>query len=160
MNTATKSSQEATKNKAALFWKFFWLSFLVLSLAYAGYSFYSPSNQIEWAKPISSIEELSNSSSNKNTLLFFTGKWCSPCQIMKREVFADSEVEKIVNAKLHAIQIDIASPSTIEIVNYYKVAATPTSIIVNNKGEVLDYAVGKMDKNQFLEMLKHAESKK
>ena len=104
------------------------------------------------------IEKIKNSS-DKNMLLFFTGKWCSPCRIMKREVFADDEVEKLVNDKVIPITINIDNPKTKEIVQYFKVGATPTTIIVNSNGEVLDYAVGKMNKKEFLEMLKNTETK-
>ncbi|MCO6499821.1 MAG: thioredoxin family protein [Vicingus serpentipes] len=150
---------KSTKKKSHPFWKFFWLSFLVLSLVYAWYSFYAPSNDIKWENNITSIEDLTNNSSNKNTLLFFTGKWCSPCRIMKREVFADQEVEKKVNSKVNPVIIDIDNPNTKEIVNYYKIGATPTTIIVDSKGEVLEYAVGKIDKKKFLEILNNSQSK-
>ena len=68
MNKDDNLSRKITKKKSNPFWKFFWLSFLVLSLAYAWFSFYAPSNEIEWENNISSIEEITNSS-NKNTLL-------------------------------------------------------------------------------------------
>ena len=158
MDNIKKSSQNSTKKKSHPFWKFFWLTFLVLSLVYAWYSFYTPSNEIKWKENITSIEKIKNSS-DKNMLLFFTGKWCSPCRIMKREVFADDEVEKLVNDKVIPITIYIDNPKTKEIVQYFKVGATPTTIIVNSNGEVLDYAVGKMNKKEFLEMLKNTETK-
>ena len=157
MKKADTSSQNFAKKKSNPFSKFFWLSFLVMSLAYAWYSFYAPSNKVNWVDNITSMEELMNTSSNNNTLLFFTGKWCSPCQIMKREVFADEEVEKIINSKVRPITIDIDNPNTSEIVNYYKIGATPTTIVVDSKGEVLDYAVGKINKKKFLEMLSNSE---
>jgi protein disulfide-isomerase len=158
MNKVDNLSRKIAKKKSHPFWKFFWISFLVLSLAYAWYSFYAPSNEIKWKNNISSIEEITNIS-NKNTLLFFTGKWCSPCRIMKREVFADQKVEKMVNSKVIPIMIDIDNPNTKGIVIKYKVGATPTTIIVDSNGEVLDYAVGKIDKKKFLEMLNNSETK-
>lgn len=135
------------------FWRWFWLTFLVVSLGYAGYSFYTPSNDIKWTDDITSIEELSTNS-NKNTLLFFTGKWCSPCQIMKRQVFADKEVAMIVNSQNIAVMIDIDAPKTKELVAYYKIGATPTTVIVDSEGKVLDYAVGKIGKKKFLELIR------
>ena len=78
---------------------------------------------------------------------------------MKREVFADKEVEKIVNSKVTPIIIDIDNPNTKEIVNKYKIGATPTTIIIDSNGEVLDYAVGKIDKKKFLEMINNSETK-
>ncbi len=156
MNKADNSSQKNAKNKSHPFWRWFWLIFLVVSLAYAWYSFYAPSNDIEWANDITSIQELTKKSS-KNTLVFFTGTWCSPCQIMKREVFADKEVERIINSQVIPVMIDIDNPNTKELVKYYKVSATPTTIILDSQGKVLDYAVGKIEKKKFLEMLKNIE---
>jgi thioredoxin 1 len=156
MKKVDNSSQKFSNNKSHPFWRWFWLTFLVVSLAYAWYSFYTPSNDIKWVNNITSIQEL-NKNTNKNTLLFFTGKWCSPCQIMKREVFADNEVEKIVNSQVTSVMIDIDNPSTKELVEYYKIGATPTTIIVDSQGKVLDYAVGKIEKKKFLQMLSNSE---
>lgn len=158
MSKVENLSRKFAKKKSHPFWKFFWLSFLVLSIAFGWYSFYTPSNEIKWENNIKSIEEITDSS-DKNTLLFFTGKWCSPCRIVKREVFADKEVEKIVNSEVRPILIDIDNPNSMQIVKYYKVGATPTTIIVDSNGEVLDYAVGKIDKMEFLEMLGNSETK-
>lgn len=145
-------SKKNAKNKSHPFWKWFWLTFLVVSIAYAWHSFYAPSNDIKWVNDITSTQELTNNS-EKNTILFFTGKWCSPCRIMKREVFTDKEVEREINSYFTPVIIDIGSPNTKEIVNHYKVGATPTTIIVDSQGEVLDYVVGKIEKKKFLEML-------
>lgn len=73
MDNIKKASQNSAKKKSHPFWKFFWLTFLVLSLVYAWYSFYTPSNEIKWKENITSIEKIKNSS-DKNMLLFFTGK--------------------------------------------------------------------------------------
>lgn len=156
MNKVDNSSPKFAKKKSHPFWRWFWLTFLIVSLAYAWYSFYAPSNDIEWDNNINSIQELTNNS-KKNTLLFFTGKWCSPCQIMKREVFADKEVTNIINSQVVPVMIDIDNPNTKELVKYYKVGATPTTIIVDSQGKILDYVVGKIEKKKFLEMLSNFE---
>lgn len=156
MNKLDNSSKKLAKNKSNPIWRWFWLTFLVVSLAYAWHSFYVPSNDIEWVNNITSTEEITTNSS-KNTLLFFTGKWCVPCRIMKREVFADKEVESAINSKLIPVMIDIDNPNTNEIVKYFKIGATPTTIILDSQGKVLDYAVGKIGKKKFLEMLSNIE---
>jgi protein disulfide-isomerase len=156
MNKIDNSAKKITKNKSHPFWRWFWLTFLVVSLAYAWYSFYVPSNDIEWVNDITSVQKLTNDS-GKNTLIFFTGKWCVPCRIMKREVFADNEVAKIINSQFIPVTIDIDNPNTKEIVKHYKVGATPTTIIIDSKGKVLDYKVGKIGKKKFLKMLSKFE---
>ena len=158
MKNVDNTSQKVAKTKSHPFWRWFWLTFLVVSLAYAWYSFYAPSNDIEWVNDITSTQELTNNS-DKNTILFFTGKWCSPCRIMKREVFSDKEVERIINLQFTPVMIDIDNANTKEIVKYYKVSATPTTIIIDSRGEVLDYVVGKIEKKKFLEMLSNFEPK-
>ena len=76
--------------KSKRFSQIFWLSFLFASLAYAWYSFYVPSNDIEWAEDMNKAELLAEST-DKNLMLFFTGTWCVPCKVMKRQVFADKQ---------------------------------------------------------------------
>ena len=158
MTKVDNSSKKFAKKKSHPFWKFFWLTFLVVSLAYAWYSFYAPPNDIKWVSDITSTQELTNNS-DKNTILFFTGKWCSSCRIMKREVFSDKQVEGIINQQFIPVMIDIDNANTKEIVKYYKVGATPTTIFIDSKGEVLDYVVGKIGKKKFLEMLNEFEPK-
>lgn len=153
-NPAMNSSGKSLKLKKTKspFWRWFWLAFLVLSLAYAWYSFYAPSNDVVWADDMVSARELAKDS-DKNMLLFFTGEWCSPCRIMKREVFADEEVMKAINSQVVPVMIDVDDPKTQEIVKLYKVGGTPVTIFTDPKGNVLDYAVGKIGKTKFLEML-------
>lgn len=156
-NTSTNSSinsPEVVKTKSHPFWQWFWLTFLVASLAYAWYSFYVPSNDVAWADNVDSARELANNS-GKNMLLFFTGEWCVPCRIMKREVFADEEVMKAINLQVVPLMIDVDAPDSEELVKYYKIGVTPVTIFTDAQGKVLDYAVGKIDKTKFLEMLEN-----
>lgn len=157
MNKIDISSQKIAKKKSHSFWRWFWLTFLVASLAYAWYSFYVPSNDIEWVS-ITSTKELANNS-GKKTLIFFTGEWCVPCRIMKREVFANKEVTKIVNSQVIPVMIDIDNANAEEIVKHFKVGATPTTIVLDSKGKVLNYAVGRIGKKKFIEMLRPTEIK-
>ncbi|AXT55215.1 thioredoxin family protein [Aquimarina sp. MMG015] len=145
------SNVKSSKKKTHPFWSFFWLTFLVVSLWYAWYSFYAPSNEIEWVT-LSNQESLINNS-NKYAIVFFTAEWCSPCRIMKREVFADQKVEETINSKYRAIMIDIDNPETKDIVNQYKAYATPTTILLDPEGKVVRHIVGKIEKDEFLQML-------
>jgi len=159
LKTADNSSPKLTKTKSHPFWRWFWLTFLVVSLAYAWYSFYVPSNTIKWAENISSVQKLTNDS-DRNILLFFTGKWCSPCRIMKRKVFADTEVTKAINSQVTPEMIDVDDPNTKELVEHYRVGVTPTTIIIDSEGKVIDYVVGKIKKKKFLEILSNLEPNK
>ncbi|MBC2845082.1 thioredoxin family protein [Winogradskyella flava] len=141
-----------SKKKTQPFWSFFWLTFLVLSLWYAWYSFYAPSNDITWTDNIESAQKLANNS-DKNIMVFFTAEWCSPCRIMKRQVFADSEVKKAIDSKVVQVEINIDDPNAESLVKQYNIGATPTTIFINPEGKVIDYYVGKVGKTKFLEML-------
>ena len=146
------NSPKDMKKKSHPFWRWFWLTFLVGSLFYAWYSFYAPSNDVVWADNVVSARELA-SDSGKNMMLFFTGRWCSPCRIMKREVFADKEVMKAVNSQIIPVMIDVDDPNAQEVVKQYNVGGTPITIFTDPQGKVLDYAVGKIGKSKFVEML-------
>ena len=148
------NSQKVIKTKSHPFWRWFWLIFLVVSLAYAWYSFYVPSNDVAWADNIVSARELAKSS-DKNIMLFFSGDWCVPCRIMKRDVFGDKEVMKAINAQVIPVMINVDDPNAEELVKQYNVGTTPITIFTDPDGKVLDYAVGKVGKTKFLEMLKN-----
>lgn len=140
------------KKKKNPFWSVFWLTFLAVSLCYAWYSFYAPSNDVKWTNNISSAKKLAEDS-DKNILVFFTGKWCSPCRVMKRQVFADDEVMKAINAKVVSVEIDVDDPKNEALIKQYNINATPITLFMDAKGKVIDYGVGKIEKTKFLEML-------
>jgi len=140
------------KRKSRPFWRWFWLTFLVVSLGYAWYSFYVPSNNIVWAEDIASAREVA-AESGKPVMLFFTATWCVPCRIMKREVFADAEVIKAINAQVVPVMVYADSPGGEEAFSQYNVEGTPITIFTDPQGTVLDYAVGGIGKDAFMEML-------
>ena len=134
------------------FWRWFWLSFLVVSLGYAWYSFYVPSNNVTWAKDYASAQQQA-AQSGKPIILFFTAKWCVPCRIMKRNVWADEQVEAVVKAGFTPVMIDLDDPNAAATVSGYRVVATPTTIITDSQGNVLKRVEGGMGKAEFLDLL-------
>jgi protein disulfide-isomerase len=154
--TATPSTEPETvtsKRKSSRFWQVFWLAFLVVSLAYAWYSFYAPSNRIAWADNFTAAQQQAVES-DKPIILFFTGKWCSPCRIMKRQVWADEQVMNTVNTAFIPVTIDVDNPSAAALLSRYGVGATPTTIITDSKGNVLQQKLGGMTKADFLDLLR------
>lgn len=144
------------KTKSHPFWRWFWLTFLAASLVYAGYSYYAPSNDVAWADSMDAAEDLAYDT-GKNIFIFFTGQWCSPCRIMKREIFADKKVMKAINSQVVPVEIDVDDPNAEELLKHYKIVTTPITLFTDPQGEVLDYAVGKIGKTKFLEMLNNLE---
>ena len=83
-------------------------------------------------------------------MIFFTTGWCSPCRIIKRKVFADNRVKKVIDAKVIPIEINIDDPNAEALVKQYNIGATLTTIFFDPEGKVIDYDVGKVDKVKFL----------
>lgn len=142
----------AAGGKARRFWRWFWLTFLVVSLAYAWYSFYVPPNRIAWADNYTAAHQQATES-GKPMILFFTGEWCVPCRIMKREVWADEQVLAAVNVAFIPVTIDVDDPEEAATMSRYGVGNTPTTIITDSGGGVLQQRGGGMNKAEFLEML-------
>ena len=140
------------KGKSGRIWQVFWLFFLVVSLAYAGYSFYAPSNRITWAANYTTAQQLAVES-DKPMILFFTGKWCSPCQIMKRQVWADVQVMATVNESFIPVTIDVDNPTAAPTLRRYGVRVTPTTILTDSMGNVLQQKQGRMSRAGFIELL-------
>ncbi len=135
------------------FWRCFWLTFLVVSLAYAWYSFYAPSNDIAWAENYASAQQLA-ADSGKPVILSFTGTWCAPCRIMKRQVWADEEVMKLVNAEFIPVAIDVDNPDNDAVLARYKVEGPPVTIVTDPLGNVLDWREGAITKSEFIDLLR------
>jgi len=135
------------------FWRWFWLATIPVSLVWVWYDFYAPANHVTWAKGFASAQQQA-AQSGKPIIVFFTGKWCVPCRIMKRNVWADKQVEATVKARFTPVMIDADDPNTAETWKRYGVGATPTTIIIDPKGSVLERVEGGMGKTAFLELLR------
>lgn len=134
------------------FWRCFWLTFLVVSLAYAWYSFYVPSNDIAWADNYdSALQEAAES--DQPIILYFTGTWCVPCRIMKRQVWADEQIVALVNAQFVPVAIDVDEPENSELLTQYNIKGTPVTIVCDPQANVLDWRAGGISKPEFLELL-------
>ena len=133
-------------------WRWFWIATLVVSLSYAWYCFYVPPNNIAWADNYSTAQQRS-SQSDKPVIIYFTGTWCVPCRIMKRNVWADTEVTTLVNNGFIPVMIDVDDPDAASTLNRYGIRATPHTIITDPQGNVLQQKAGGIGKAEFLDML-------
>lgn len=134
------------------FWRCFWLLFLVISLAAAWYCYYVPSNNVAWADSYT-VAQQQAVQDGKPMILFFTGTWCVPCRIMKRNVWADEEVTATVNAAFIPVTIDVGDPSAAATIKRYGVGATPKTVVTDSLGNVIQQKQGGMGKAEFLELL-------
>lgn len=134
------------------FWRCFWLTFLIASLSYAWYSFYVPANSIAWADNYTSAQQRA-ADSGKPMILYFTGKWCVPCRIMKRQVWADPQVTASVNSQFIPVAIDVGNPDDAAVLTRYNVSGSPVTIVTDPQGNVLRWRAGGIGKSEFLELL-------
>ncbi|MCS7468933.1 thioredoxin family protein [Stieleria sp. ICT_E10.1] len=139
------------------FWRCFWLSFLVISLAYAWYCYYVPSNRVAWAESYASAQTKAIQT-GKPILLYFTGEWCVPCRIMKRNVWADEQVAASVNAEFIPVEIDVDDPDDAAVLARYNIVGSPVTIVTDPEGSVLRWREGGLEKSEFLEFLKASNS--
>lgn len=148
-NTEAPSDRKRKFN----FWRYFWITVLVVSLPYAWYSFYVPNNNIAWADNYASAQDRATNS-GRPIILYFTGDWCVPCRIMKRQVWADEEVASAVNARFVPVMIDFDNPNDAALIARYKIGGTPVTIITDPKGNALRWRAGGIGKSEFLELLR------
>ncbi|MFA8017923.1 thioredoxin family protein [Bremerella cremea] len=159
MNEASSSADTETPRppkRVFHFWRCFWLAFLVVSLAFAWYSFYVPPNDIVWAKDHDAAQQQA-AESGKPMILYFTGTWCVPCRIMKRQVWADKEVAALVNANFIPVAIDVDAPDNAAIMAQYQVTGPPVTIVTDPAGKALNWKAGGVGKAEFLELLDGAK---
>lgn len=150
--SADDSASPSAKNKKLSLWRGFWLAFLVASLAYAWYSFYVPSNNVAWAGNFTLAQQQATDS-GKPIILYFTGEWCVPCRIMKRQVWADEEVTALVNAQFVPVLLDVDDPENAALMERYNIAGPPVIIVTDGEGNALRWRAGGMSKADFLELL-------
>ncbi|QDV63628.1 thioredoxin family protein [Crateriforma conspicua] len=134
------------------FWRCFWLTFLVVSLAYAWHCFYVPANEIAWATDYDSAKQQA-AKTDKPILLYFTANWCVPCRVMKRQVWADFQVKELVNAEFVPVAIDVGDPENAEVMAAYAIQGPPVTIVCDSQGHALDWRAGRISKTVFLELL-------
>ncbi|MEM6500037.1 MAG: thioredoxin family protein, partial [Pseudomonadota bacterium] len=111
-------------------WRCFWLSFLAISIVYTAYCFYVPANKIAWAESYAAAQSRATDS-DKPMILYFTGKWCVPCRIMKRQVWADPQVMTQVTHQFVPVLIDVNDPKNAAILERYNVKGSPVTIIAD-----------------------------
>ena len=148
---STRSASQPDRGKFN-WWRWFWIATLVVSLGWAWYDFYVPENNITWADDYTSAQQQA-AQSGKPMILFFTGKWCVPCRIMKRNVWADDQVKASVNGKFIPVTIDVDDLNAAEALSRYRVGATPTTVITDPQGTVLQQVQGGIGKTDFLALL-------
>lgn len=152
LQISTEPASKKSRGKSRLFWRVFWLSFLVISLAYAWFCFYAPSSSVSWRPGYADAQDQAEQL-DKPMILFFTATWCVPCRIMKRTVWADEQVAAAVNEHFIPVMLYANDPGMADVFSRYNVGATPTVIITDSEGTVLDWFQGRVEKEEFMNFI-------
>ena len=72
---------------------------------------------------------------------------------MKRTVWATDQVANSVNAKLVPVMVDVDDPYAAAVVTHYGVVATPTTIIADSDGTLLQRLEGGRGEGEFLDSI-------
>ena len=91
---------------------------------------------------------------NQLVLIDFHARWCSPCYVMDKEVFARKEVAQ---AMANWVPVKIDGDTHRAIVARYGVDSYPTFIAVSPKGEVVRRLAGFIPAETFIEWIQLAE---
>lgn len=86
--------------------------------------------------------------------LFFSAPTCAPCQIVKKRIFALSEI--FVDVKIYEINIQ----TSLHVSTLFGVKATPTCITLDKEGNILRQVVGEKTKGIYESMFSAISSNK
>ncbi len=92
-------------------------------------------------------------SEQKNVLISFGSDWCLPCQMMKEDVFSNSEVNHILNQDFILIEADFDTESDQEWFQKYSVGCLPTIVVADPDGNEIERWEHSMGVRQMLSIL-------
>lgn len=84
--------------------------------------------------------------------------WCGPCKQMAAQVFTNPEVAEYFNKTFINVKFDMEKGEGIELKNKYSVAAYPTFLYIDPKGNVVNRLVGSMPAAEFIAKSKEGMS--
>jgi thiol:disulfide interchange protein len=92
---------------------------------------------------------------HKPMLVYFTAKWCGPCQAMKRTTWADEDVRKAMERYV-PVKVDVDEQKAVA--ERFGISAMPTYVVVSESGEAGRRAEGRMEAEEMVGWLrKNAE---
>ena len=84
--------------------------------------------------------------------------WCGPCKMMDAQVFPDPEVAAVFNERFVNAKFDMEKGEGLALAERYHVAAYPTYLFVDAKGDLVHKGIGFIPKPALLELADVAES--
>lgn len=90
--------------------------------------------------------------SNKTVILIFDQESCYYCDLLKKDVLSDSEVQKILNENYTVVIVDVNEEYSLAA--DHRVVGTPTSIFLDSNGQEIGRIDGYVSSDEFLDELK------
>ncbi len=106
-------------------------------------------SHIEWQTTLGYAED-SAISTRKPILFYYFDDNCIGCAHMEAETFTDSDVCKLINQHMIAVQINI---DTKEVYDQYNTIWTPAVIILDYHGHEIQKTIGCLTKDELLPIL-------
>ena len=89
---------------------------------------------------------------NKTVLLIFDQDSCYYCDLLKKDVLSNANVQKQLEKDFIVVDIDITKQP--QIASKYKVMGTPTSVFLDSKGNEVQRIEGYVSAGEFLNLIK------
>ncbi len=100
------------------------------------YGSHEPEAAFKW-EPNLAAAKLQAEETGKPMLLVFSASWCPPCKTMKRQVWPDAEVGRVVQADYVPLYVDVDLPEHADLVERYQINGIPSVFLVNKEGDIL-----------------------
>lgn len=108
---------------------------------------------INWKKlPLDEAAAIAKAE-NKSILIYFTAKWCPPCQKMEQEVFPKYPVIRMVNEYYIALKIDVDAWGGKKWKEEFAVKGMPEFFILSGEKKRLRHHLGALQTAEFLDFL-------
>ena len=127
---------------------------MLLALTSAVYSIDFDSSQIQGLNITTDIDGALNmaKSENKTVMMVFEKDDCVYCDMFKKDVLSNSDVQNVLNGKCVVLFVDIYKHP--DIANKYKVFGTPSIQFLDSNGNELTKIEGYAGADEFLNTLK------
>lgn len=125
-----------------------------------------PAPEVQWIQFEEAFEQAEQE--DKTVILFMEADWCTYCKKMKKEVFPDKEVAKLINRHFYMVSVDIESDRPLiwkdrewtekEFSQHLDLYATPTFVFMSPEQNVIGTKPGYTEKEVLMTLLGYISS--